>query len=125
MTRPTTKWLLLLLLGVGLFYWKIVFTSQFSVLAEYEGANQGYAWAHYTVASLKHGSLPLWDPYARGGISFIGEMDTGLFYPLKAVLALVPFNRAGVLSPRAFELFFVLLHFVIACAMFALVRALG
>jgi len=125
MTRPTTKWLLLLLLAVSVFYWKIILTRQFSVLTEYEGANQSYAWAHRTVASLKHGSLPLWDPYARGGVSFIGEMQTGLFYPLKAVLALVPFNRAGVLSPRAFELFFVLLHFVIACAMFALVRALG
>jgi hypothetical protein len=125
MTRPTTKWLLLLLLVVILFYWKIAFTSQFSVLTEYEGANQSYAWAHHTVASLKHGSLPLWDPYARGGVSFIGEMQTGLFYPLNAVLALVPFNRAGVLSPRGFELFFVLLHFVIACAMFALARDLG
>jgi len=125
MTRPTTKWLLLLLLVVILFYWKIVLTKQFSVLTEYEEANQSYAWAHHTAATLKHGSLPLWDPYARGGVSFIGEMQTGLFYPLKAVLALLPFNRDGLLSPWAFELYFVLLHFVIGCAMFALARDLG
>ena len=125
MTRPTTKWLLLLLLVVILFYWKIVLTGQFSVLTEYEGANNGYAWAHHTVASLKHASLPLWDPYARGGVSFIGEMQTGVFYPAKLLLALLPFNRNGLLSPQAFELWFVFVHFLAACAMFLLVRDVG
>lgn len=125
MTRPTLKWLLLLLLVVVLFYWKIAFTSQFTVLAEYEAANQGYAWYHYALASLKHGTIPLWDPYTQSGRSFIGEMDTGVFYPLKPLLALFPFNRSGLFSPQLFQLFFIFVHFMAGCAMFFLVRDLG
>jgi hypothetical protein len=125
MTRSTLKWLFVLLLLVLLFYWKIVFTRQFSVLSEYEGANQAYSWYNFTVTNLKHGALPLWDPYTHAGSSFVGEMQTALFYPLKLILVLLPFTRAGLLSPHLFQQWFVLAHFIAACCMFALIRDLG
>ena len=120
-----SRWLLWLLLAVALFYWKILFTRQFSVLLDYEAANQAYAWNHFAAASLKQGVLPLWDPYAHSGHTFVGEMQTGVFYPPKLLLYLFPFNRAGLFSPSLFHYFFVLTHFVGACFLFLLARELG
>jgi len=118
------KWIALLALVVLLFYWKVVFTAQFSIWLEYEGANQGYSWYHFWVTSLKQGTLPLWDPYTHAGRSFPGEMQTGTFYPLKLLLVPLPLDRYGLFSPRWAHLFFVLVHFLGACFMFALVREL-
>lgn len=113
------------MLAVALFYWKILFTRQFSVLLDYEAANQAYAWNHFAAASLKQGSLPLWDPYAHSGRSFVGEMQTAAFYPPKFLLYLFPFNRSGLFSPSLFHYFFVFTHFVGACFLFLLARELG
>src|SRR5437764_3960818 len=124
-TKRTIKALSLLLLVIVLFYWKILLTHQFSLLTESEGVNQGYSWYHFSTANLKHGKLPLWDPYTFSGHSFTGEMQTAGFYPLNLLLALAPFNRDGVFSPQLYHLIFVLAHFLAACFMFALVRELG
>lgn len=125
MGKPVWKWLFLLLLVVALFYWKILFTRQFSVLLDYENANQAYAWYHFSAASIKQGQSPLWDPYTFSGRSFVGEMQTGLFYPLKLIVYLWPFNRASLVSPSLFHWFFVLAHVLAAFFMFALARELG
>lgn len=125
MSRSTIKWLLLLLLLVALFYWKILLTRQFSVLTEYEGANVAYAWNHFVIGSLKAGVLPLWDPYAHAGSPFAGEMQTAAFYPAKLVLAALPLNRQGLFSPQLFHQYFVLIHFLAGCLMFLLARDLG
>ena len=79
--RVELRVLTLLFVAVLLFYWKILLTSQFSVLLEYEGTNQAYVWDNFAAANIKQGILPLWDPYVHSGRSFVGEMQTGLFYP--------------------------------------------
>lgn len=116
------KWFSLLLLIVALFYWKILFTHQFSLLLEYEGANQGYSWYHFTAAALKQGSLPIWDPYTHSGRVFAGDMVAGVFYPLKLIFYIWPFNRSGLLSPQLYHEFFAFTHFLAACFMFLLAR---
>ncbi len=123
--RPSFRWLLLVLLTVGVFYWKIVFTRQFSVLLDYEGANQAYAWYHFSAASLQQGVIPLWDPYTHSGRSFVGEMQTGLFYPPKLLLYFWPLNRSHLFSPQLFHYFFVLTHVLGAWFLFLLARELG
>src|SRR6266481_5331838 len=125
MPKATVKSMLWLLLIMILFYWKILLTRQFSLLTESEGINQAYAWYHFWIVGLRQGILPLWDPYVFAGRSFAGEMQTAAFYPLNFLLALFPFNHAGVLSPQLYNSFFVLGHFLGACFMFALVRELG
>lgn len=125
MRNATVKSILWLLLITVLFYWKILLTRQFSLLTESEGVNQAYAWYHYWIGCLRHGILPLWDPYMFAGRSFAGEMQTAAFYPLNLLLALFPFNHAGALSPQLYNYFFALGHFLGACFMFALVRELG
>ena len=45
--NETAKWLLLLAAVVALFFWKILFTDQFSIIIGWEGTNQAYAWYNY------------------------------------------------------------------------------
>ncbi len=126
--RTNTKviqWLALLFLAVVLFHWKILFTSQFSFLYGYEGANQAYAWNQFAASSIQQGRLPLWDPYAHCGRSFVGEMQTGLFYPLKFIVYLWPLDRSGLISLQLLHGFFVLAHVLAAFFMFFLAQELG
>jgi hypothetical protein len=125
MSRSTIKSLLLLLLVMVLFYWKILLTGQFSLLTESEGVNQGYSWYQFWITAVRQGIWPLWDPYTFSGHIFAGEMQTAAFYPLNFLLALVPFNQHGVLSPKVYHEFFAFAHFLAACFMFGLVRELG
>ena len=122
MRRATLACLLLFLPVTALFYWKILLTSQFSLLTESEGVNQGYSWMQLEITSIRHGSVPVWDPYTLAGHSFVGETQTGAFDPLHLPLALIPFNRAAVLSPLTYNVWFAIMHVLAACFMFALVR---
>jgi hypothetical protein len=125
MLKPRIQWGCLLLLITVLFYWKILLTHQFSLLTESEGVNQGYSWYQFCVSSIKHGHLPLWDPYTYSGHSFLGEMQAGAYSPLNFLLALAPFNGSGVFSPQLYNWIFALAHFFAACFMFVLVREFG
>jgi hypothetical protein len=125
MTKTTVKALALLLLLIAVYYWKILFTGQFSLLTVSEGASQAYAWLHYWILSIRHGTLPLWDPYTFSGHPFAGEMQTQAFDPLHLLFLLVPLGANGEVLARAFEYWFVFVHFLGACFMFALARELG
>jgi hypothetical protein len=122
--RVTIGWLLLFLPVTALFYWKILLTHQFSLLTDGESVNQGYSWMHFTITSIRHGRLPIWDPYTLSGHSFPGEMQTAAFYPVHLLLALFPFNHASVLSPVTYHVWFAATHVLAACFMFALIREL-
>jgi hypothetical protein len=125
MSRPTLKALSILLLATAFFYWKILFTHEFSLLTGYEAISQNYSWLQFWILDIRHGILPLWDPYALAGHAFGGEMQPAAFYPLNLLLALFPFNRNGMLSPQLFHEWFAFTHFLGACFMFALARELG
>ena len=124
MARSTFKYLSLLLLLIALYFWKTLFTTQFSMLTEGEGVNVFYAWTHFWVSSIQHGSLPLWDRYTFSGHTFVGEMQTAAFYPLHLLLALVPLGDPRLLA-RVYEFWYVASHFLGACFMFALIREFG
>jgi len=123
--KQTIKCLFWVSLAIVAFYWQIVFTRQFSMLTVGETVNQAYSWFHFWADSVRHGSVPLWDPYAFAGRSFIGEMQTAAFYPLHLVFALFPANSNGLLSTRLFHLYFVFTHLLAAYFMFALIREMG
>ncbi len=124
MTRSTLKFLFVLLLLFAVYYWKTLFTTQFSMLTEGEGVNVFYAWTHFWVSSIQHGVLPIWDPYTFSGHTFAGEMQTAAFYPLHLVLALVPLGDPRLLA-RMYEFWYIASHFLGACFMFALIREFG
>ena len=124
MVKPTIRSLFWLLLAILAFYWKIVVTRQYSMLTIAEPVNQAYSWFHFWAESIRHGELPLWDPYTFGGRSFTGEMQTAVFYPLHLFFALFPPDSNGLLSPRLYHLYFVFAHVLAAYFMFALIREL-
>jgi len=121
----TLRWLLLLTALVALFFWKVLFTNQFSLLLNWEGTNQTYAWYNFAAQTIQQGTLPAWDPYSQSGRSFVGESQTGLFYPLKALLYLAPLGPDGLVSERIFHQFFVLAHLLAAFFMFLCAREVG
>ena len=102
--RGNIKCILLLVALVLLFFWRILFTGQFSNLLGWESANQTYAWYQFASASIQKGVIPAWDPFAYSGHTFIGEMQTGLFYPLKILLYYRPLGSSGLLSGRSTKL---------------------
>jgi len=127
MSRRALKsapWILALTVVILLSYWKIVFTKQFSILWQSEIVNTHYAWYTYAARWIQQGIVPLWDPFRYGGSTFIGEMQNGLFYPFKLALYLAPLDQNGLLSERAFNLFFVFSHWLAAFWMFLLARYL-
>jgi hypothetical protein len=123
--KSNLKWILALLVLTLLFYWKIVFTGQFSILTSEEAVNQGYCWYNFAASTVQHGRLPLWDPFVAAGRTFVGGMETGLFYPVKWLLYAFPMGPSGQLSPRLYQDFIVLAHFLAACFMFLLIKDLG
>jgi hypothetical protein len=124
MNRTTAKHLFLLALAVSLFYWKTLLTRQFTMLIGTEAVNYTYSWLHFWISSIRHGHLPLWDPYGFSGRPFAGEMLTAAFDPLHLVLVLIPFNRDGLFSPRLYDEMMIVMHLLGAYFMFALVREL-
>jgi len=110
----------MVLVAIGTFYWKVLLTSQFSLLTDAEAVNRSYSRLQFWVFSVRHLTLPLWDPYAMGG-----QIASGAFYPLHLLLALAPLGADGMLSPRLYHLWFVFAHVLGACFLFALVRELG
>src|SRR5262249_32420281 len=71
------------------------------------------------------GIIPAWDPYQLSGHTFVGETQTGLFYPLKLLLFLWPFDPSGLLSERFFHDMYVLAHLLGGIFMYLCVRELG
>jgi hypothetical protein len=127
MSHPALKsvrWVLALTIVILLSYWKIVFTKQFSILWQWEIVNTHYSWYTFAARWIQHGIVPLWDPTRYGGSTFIGEMQNGLFYPFKLALYLAPLDQNGLLTERAFNLFFVFSHWLAAFWMFLLARYL-
>src|ERR1039458_8563150 len=118
--RSQAAWLLLAAAIVILFYSQLLFTNRFSFLLDKDDANQAYAWSRFTAANIQKGILPLWDPNTQGGHSFIGEMQTGLFYPLKLPLYLWPLDRSGLPSMRLLHVSYAGAHILAAWFMFLL-----
>ncbi len=106
------------------FYWRTLWTNEFSFLTESEAVRQAYSWWHFISASLKAGHWPLWDPLTLAGHSFIGEMQTGAFYPLNFLMALIPFNKNGQFSPKFYHVLIVISHILCAYLMWVFLRYL-
>ncbi len=118
------RWILLFVLTISLFYWRIAFTKQFSILWQWESVTQSYSWYNFASQAVHKGILPVWDPYRFSGNTFIGEMQTGLFYPLKLVAYLMPLDSNGLFSERVYNELYVLTHIFAALFMFMLARYL-
>src|SRR4051794_24913001 len=112
LTWPTgrrAEWLAtLLLLGVTLVFFAPIMRGQtFSAVAlmqaavepwheddqpiprQYPQTDQAdtfYPWIVFAGTALRHGELPLWDPYTFGGHPFFANGETNLLYPPRLLL---------------------------------------
>jgi hypothetical protein len=124
MSKTTARYIFCLALAVIVFHWKTLLTNQFTALVGSEAVNQTYAWLHFWLRSVWRGHLPLWDPWTFSGRPFAGETQTGAWYPLHLLFALVPFNRNDVISPRFYHEYLAINRFLGAVFMFAFLREL-
>lgn len=71
-----------------------------------------YPWKWLAIDELKHGRLPLWNPYNFSGNPLLANDQSAVFYPLNILYFLLPFNIAWstlvVLQPILGSLFFFL-----------------
>ena len=125
-TSSSSRWDLLALaaiaLSTGAVFWRLLFTDEFTLLASYDNAAQYYPSYRYAASVLREGTLPLWDPYTFSGRPLVGDLESGLFYPLHLLLFLL---APSPLSVRALEIFTIVGHFLAATFIYFLSRSLG
>ena len=61
----------------------VLLTSRPIVLSDRQGdlASQFIYWRAFTAEQLRHGHLPLWNPYVFCGMPFLGAAPAGVLYP--------------------------------------------
>jgi hypothetical protein len=97
--RETGPVALLSVAALG-FFWRILFTPDaWKPAGGGDLASFLFPTYRFAAASLKAGNLPLWNPHLYGGVPFLADMQTGLFYPPNLLLFLL----APDLSYKAME----------------------
>lgn len=115
---------LLLFLLTASFYWKLVFTDQYTWLESPDLANQVLPWFQFQAGEWHRRVLPLWDPFLWSGQSLIGQAQPGVAYPLNWILFLLPL-RDGWIRLLWLHWYFVLIHFMAVGFAYWLARDLG
>lgn len=107
------------LLAVSLVYFGWLQLADRTFFAFPDNSEQFWPWYQKAASVLHRGELPLWDANTLAGHSFVGETQTGVFYPLNLVWLLVLGSADGIGATRLDAL--VVLHTAIASVGFALV----
>src|SRR5688572_678592 len=123
-TRTEVRNLLLLAGLTVIFFWKTIFTDEYSLLTSQDNSRQWYAWYQFASYWLRHGFLPAWDPYTLSGHLFIGEAQPGLFYPINLLLFIFAKASTG-LSTNSIEWAIVVSSFLLATFQYFLARSLS
>jgi len=75
-------------------------------------------WRLFAVASLKHGIIPLWNPYAFSGTPFLANLQSAIFYPPNLLFLIMPIALGFTYTAA--------LHLALAgCFMFLFLRVWG
>ncbi len=106
------------LLLSALFLWKSLFTGQvllpaglLGTMAPYSGHMAGqsippwnplrwdgiaqfYPWRHFAAMSIRHGTIPLWNPYQFCGTPFIANSQSAVFYPFSIIFLIFSVKHA-------------------------------
>lgn len=77
----------------------------------------------FAAHALSQGSLPFWNPYSFGGMPFLADVQTAIFYPPNLILDLVAGD--GEYPIKALQALIILHFFIAQCSMYALTRTLG
>src|SRR5439155_20320085 len=75
--------LVMLALEVALFHYRVIFLDDASF--PYDIQAWHYPQLGFLGNALMRGELPLWNPHVYGGMSFVGDVQAALFYPVNLV----------------------------------------
>lgn len=90
-----------------------------------DNTTQFFAWYQKEAAVLHSGGFPvLWDANTLSGHSFVGETQTGVFYPVN-ILWLLAFGSANGIGVRALDMLVVFQFLVGSVGFYALARSFG
>jgi hypothetical protein len=113
--------LLLFFFGFAVF-WKIFLSHEYTIMAYSDSSRQSYPWFQYFGYCLHQGVFPFWDYTTDGGRTFIGEIQTGVFYPFNLLMTILPLNHHGFISVSLIEGFVALHVFFASLGMYLLCR---
>ncbi|MGC4053863.1 MAG: hypothetical protein QM757_32645 [Paludibaculum sp.] len=114
---------LLIAVIVG-FYWRIVFTDQYTWLGGEDTASQVLPWYQFEAGEWHRGHIPLWDPNLFGGQPLLAQAQPGVAYPLNWILFSLPL-RDGWMKQVYLHWYFVVIHLMAAWFAYKLCRELG
>src|SRR5205814_687215 len=75
--------------------------------------------------ALMRGELPLWNPHVYGGMSFVGDVQAALFYPVNLVFLGLGGWIYRAIPYRLIELEHVFHYFLGGCGVYVLTRTFG
>ncbi|MBI5651630.1 MAG: YfhO family protein [Chloroflexi bacterium] len=93
------------------FFWRVIFGGAWMPAGGGDLAQFLFPTYSFAAEWLRHGVIPLWNPHLFGGMPFVGDIQSGIFYPLN----LLTFFISSPLTFRDMELLSIL-HFLIAGA---------
>jgi hypothetical protein len=79
---------------------------------------QIYPWKQITIDSIKHGQIPLWNPYSFAGTVHAGNYQSAIFSPFNLLFLLIPFIDA-------WSIFILLQPLLAGIGMYVLLRSLN
>ena len=113
---------LLALLAVATAHLLILLLDHKTYFAQPDNSGQFWPWFQKESTALHSGALALWDGNAEAGHSFVGEIQTGVFYPLNIVWLLVLGGAHGI-GTRRLDLLVVVHLLIASTGFYALARS--
>lgn len=89
-----------------------------------DNIDQFYAWYQKLTYAVHQGTLPIWDANKNAGHSFVGELQTGVFYPINLLWVWL-FGSAKGISIFWLEAIVVFHFWLASVGMYLAARALG
>jgi hypothetical protein len=100
----------------------ILLIGHYTYFGEPDNTTQFWAWYQKEAAVLHSGALTLWDANTLAGHSFVGETQTGVFYPVNIVWLLL-FGSSHGISARRLDMLVVFHLLLASVGFYALARS--
>jgi hypothetical protein len=115
---------LIALAGVAVLHGIVLLVGHKTYFAAPDNTTQFWAWYQKEASVLHAGGFPLWDQNTLAGHSFVGETQTGVFYPLNLIWLLILGSSYGI-GPRSLDPLIVVHLLIGSAGMYALARSFG
>jgi hypothetical protein len=109
----------------ALFFWRLLtpIAEDQASFTQGDFSGQFVAFGGYQYARISQGEIPLWNPYNNGGLPFIADTQTAVFYPPR-LLTIALSALAGGWTYHALELEAIAHVLIYTLLMYAFVRRL-